>query len=120
LLIVVPFGVVFAAYNALQAVSLPETVAGALFASGEGIFHFLVLKLIEIIELVLVVAIGFGAGWGALKLIGLPWRLIGGGIHDTWRWLEARFYDHRVWMMMTGYFALILTILLFMNVPPQF
>jgi multidrug efflux pump subunit AcrB len=120
LLIVVPFAVVFAAYNALQAVSIPETIAGALFASGEGIFHFLVVKLIEIIELALVVAIGFGAGWAALKLIGLPWRMIGGGIHDTWRWLEARFYDHRVWMMMTGYFALILTVLLFMNVPPQF
>ncbi|RXZ64777.1 efflux RND transporter permease subunit [Pelagerythrobacter rhizovicinus] len=120
LLIVVPFIVVFGAYNALQAISIPETVAGALFASGEGIFHFLVLKLIEIVELLLVVLIGFGAGWGLLKLIGLPWRMIGGGIHDTWRWLEARFYDHRVWMMMTGYFALILTILLFMNVPPQF
>ncbi|RIV76062.1 efflux RND transporter permease subunit [Pelagerythrobacter aerophilus] len=120
LLIVVPFAVVFGAYNALQAISIPETVAGALFASGEGIFHFLVLKLIETLELLLVVAIGFGAGWGLLKLIGLPWRMIGGGIHDTWRWLEARFYDHRVWMMMTGYFALILTILLFMNVPPQF
>jgi len=120
LLIVVPFVVVFGAYNALQAVSIPETVAGALFASGEGIFHFLVLKLIEIVELLLVVMIGFGAGWGLLKLIGLPWRMIGGGIHDTWRWLEARFYDHRVWMMMTGYFALILTVLLFMNVPPQF
>lgn len=120
LLIVVPFVVVFGAYNALQAMSIPETVAGALFAGGEGIFHFLVLKLFEILELLLVVVIGFGAGWGALKLIGLPWRMIGGGIHDTWRWLEARFYDHRVWMMMTGYFALILTILLFMNVPPQF
>ncbi|WP_374407089.1 efflux RND transporter permease subunit [Pelagerythrobacter sp.] len=116
-LIMVPFVVVFAAYNALQALSMPETLAGALVPSGEGTLHFLVLKPLEILELGVVVAIGLGAGWLALKLMGLPWR---GHLRDSWRWLEARFYDHRVWMMMTGYFALILTVLLFMNVPPQF
>lgn len=116
-LIVVPFAAIFAAYGALQAAGVPEIVAGAISPSGEGIVHFLVLKLLEILELALVVVIGLGAGWAALKLIGLPWR---GHLRDSWRWLEARFYDHRAWMMMTGYFALILTVLLFMNVPPQF
>ena len=116
-LIVVPFAVVFAVYGILQAAGVPEILAGAIVPSGEGLFHFLVLKPLEILELALVVAIGLGAGWLALKLIGLPWR---GHLRDSWRWLEARFYDHRVWMMMTGYFALILTVLLFMNVPPQF
>ena len=34
--------------------------------------------------------------------------------------VEARFYDHRVWMLMIGYFALLLTVQLFMSVPGQF
>ena len=34
--------------------------------------------------------------------------------------MEARFYDHRAWMLMIGYFALLLTVLLFASVPGQF
>ena len=116
-LIVVPAIAVFASYSMLQGLAVPETIAGAVSSSGEGLLHFLIAKPIEILELALVTAVGFIAGWLTLKLIGLPW---GGRLRDSWRWLEARFYDHRVWMMMVGYFALILTILLFMNVPPQF
>ena len=116
-LIVVPAIAVFASYSMLQGLAVPETIAGAVSSSGEGLLHFLIAKPIEILELALVTAVGFIAGWLTLKLIGLPWR---GRLRDSWRWLEARFYDHRVWMMMVGYFALILTILLFMNVPPQF
>ena len=116
-LIAVPFAAIFAVYGVLQTAAVPEIIAGAVVPSGEGALHLLILKPLEILELALVVAIGVGAGWLALKAIGLPWR---GHLRDSWRWLEARFYDHRVWMMMTGYFALILTVLLFMNVPPQF
>ena len=117
LLIAVPAAVLFTAYGAMQTAGVPEIIAGAIVPSGEGILHFLVLKPLEILELALAVVIGLFAGWGLLKLLGLPWR---GRLRDSWRWLEARFYDHRVWMMMSGYFALILTVLLFMNVPPQF
>ncbi|WP_338446735.1 efflux RND transporter permease subunit [Pelagerythrobacter marensis] len=127
LLILVPYIVTFGlgpllpgSYALLQMVGAPEAIAGIVSASGEGLLHSVILKPLEIVELLLVVVIGLGFGWALLKLLGLPWRLLGGRFHDRWRWLEARFYDHRVWMMMTGYFALILTILLFMNVPPQF
>ncbi|USA39105.1 efflux RND transporter permease subunit [Pelagerythrobacter marinus] len=117
-LIATPLVAVFLSYDFLQGLAVPETIAGPLASdSGGGFLHWLVLKPLEIVELAIAVAIGFGAGWGVLKLLGLPWT---GRLRDSWRWLEARFYDHRVWMMMTGYFALILTVLLFMNVPPQF
>ncbi|MEC9068361.1 MAG: efflux RND transporter permease subunit [Pseudomonadota bacterium] len=117
-LIATPLVAVFHSYDFLQGLAVPETIAGPLASdSGGGFLHWLVLKPLEIVELAIAVAIGFGAGWGVLKLLGLPWT---GRLRDSWRWLEARFYDHRVWMMMTGYFALILTVLLFANVPPQF
>ena len=117
-LIATPLVTVFHSYDFLQGLAVPETIAGPLASdSGGGFLHWLVLKPLEIVELAIAVAIGFGTGWGVLKLLGLPWT---GRLRDSWRWLEARFYDHRVWMMMTGYFALILTVLLFANVPPQF
>ncbi|AKM08223.1 efflux RND transporter permease subunit [Pelagerythrobacter marensis] len=116
-LIVVPCAVVFMAYGVMQGIGLPELVAGAVTADIESFVHWLILKPLEIVELGLAVVAGFLAGWILLKVLGLPWS---GRMRDSWKWLEARFYDHRVWMMMTGYFALILTVLLFMNVPPQF
>lgn len=117
LLIVGPFAAVFSAYDLLQTASVPATISGALFPDPDGIFHIVLLKTLKIIELAFVVAVGFAVGWGLLKLLGLPWR---GRLRDSWHWLEARFYDHRVWMMMIGYFAFMLTILLFMSVPQQF
>ena len=39
---------------------------------------------------------------------------------DSVSYMTARFYDHRVWMLMIGYFALLLTVQLFMSVPAQF
>ena len=65
-------------------------------------------------------AIAFAAGWIVLKLLGLLSSVFGPRAREVWRYLEARFYDHRVWMLMIGYFALLLTVQLFMSVPGQF
>ncbi len=111
---------VFQSFDAIAQLKAPETISSGIFGPGESIFAFLLSKLLEVMQLSLAIAIGFLAGWLALKLMGLPWRMIGGRIGDTWRWLEARFYDHRAWMLMTGYFALMTTVLLFMAVPQQF
>ncbi len=39
---------------------------------------------------------------------------------STVHYLTARFYDHRVWMLGVGWFSLLVTILLFGQLPPQF
>ncbi|MFM7350189.1 MAG: efflux RND transporter permease subunit, partial [Erythrobacter sp.] len=36
------------------------------------------------------------------------------------RWLTARFYDHRLWMLGIGWFSFLVTILLFGQIPGQF
>ncbi|WP_247714663.1 efflux RND transporter permease subunit [Qipengyuania psychrotolerans] len=38
----------------------------------------------------------------------------------SWDYLEARFYDHRVWMLGVGWFSFLLTVLLFGQTPFQF
>ncbi|MEL7729929.1 efflux RND transporter permease subunit [Citromicrobium bathyomarinum] len=63
--------------------------------------------------LALLAAIGGGwAGFLGVRLLGRR--------PDAVSYMTARFYDHRVWMLMIGYFALLLTVQLFMSVPAQF
>lgn len=83
---------------------------------------------------------GLGA-WGILKivlmgLIGIVFVILavlvflfglrgvsgffGSRFQSTYDYLEARFFDHRVWMLGLGYFSFLLTILLFGQTPFQF
>ncbi|MEW4449587.1 efflux RND transporter permease subunit [Qipengyuania sp. JC766] len=103
------------ALQAIQSLSVPEQVAGAIGGAPDSWLHGFFLKTFEFLEFGATILVAFLAGLVFLKLIGLLF-----GRMDAWRWLEARFYDHRAWMLMVGYFALLLTVLLFMSVPPQF
>ncbi|MBA4165253.1 MAG: transporter, partial [Erythrobacter sp.] len=120
-LLIVPGAAIFASHGAFASLGLPDKL-GALISSDpqSSTIAGLVGRTVGLVQLAAAMAIGWFAGWGVLKVLGLPWRAIGGRIHESWRWLEARFYDHRAWMLMIGYFALMLTVLLFMNVPAQF
>ena len=42
------------------------------------------------------------------------------GASGTLAYLTARFYDHRVWMLAIGWFSLLVTVLLFTQIPGQF
>ena len=115
-----PGGGVPGSYGLVQQLAISQTIAGEAGGADAGLIRSLITKVAQIFEMAVIVAIAIASGWLALKALGLPWRLIGGQIHQSWRWLEARFYDHRAWMLMIGYFSLLLTVLLFMNVPAQF
>ncbi|OGS55160.1 MAG: transporter [Erythrobacter sp. RIFCSPHIGHO2_12_FULL_63_10] len=119
-LLVLPGVAIFASHNLLASFGAPDKFA-ALFSSDpqSGVAGFLG-RIVGLMQLTLAMAIGGLVGWTMLKAIGLPFRLIGGRLDQSWQWLEARFYDHRAWMLMVGYFSLMLTVLLFMNVPAQF
>ncbi len=111
---------VFKTFNMLNELAIPETIASVV-SSDEGSFlRLLVEKPLQILLLGLVSAIGFVAILALLKLLGLIARLFGTRLSQSWRYLEARFYDHRVWVLGIGYFSFLLTILLFGQTPFQF
>ncbi|WP_435419216.1 efflux RND transporter permease subunit [Parerythrobacter aurantius] len=119
-MIAVPAAVVFGANGALGGLGLPEKLAGLVSSDPQSGIAGIAGRLVQFVQFALVLGLGFAAGWALLKLFGVASRALGRHMHDSWRYLEARYYDHRVWMLMVGYFSLLLTVLLFMSVPAQF
>ncbi len=119
-LIVVVGMAVFQSYGALSGLAVPETLAGAAAASEDSFIRPLIERPLQLLQLALVSVVGFFAGFLLLKLLGVIARVFGTRMRDGWRYLEARFLDHRVWMIMLGYFSFLITILLFGNTPFQF
>ncbi|WFL78747.1 efflux RND transporter permease subunit [Altererythrobacter arenosus] len=120
LLIVVPGIIVFSAWGPMSNADIPGKLTAAIGLTATDGIGFLLSRIVLILELAFVVALGFGV---VLALLAVPrWltRLFGTRLHQSWRYLEARFYDHRVWMLGLGYFAFMITILLFMSTPFQF
>ncbi|WP_454598004.1 efflux RND transporter permease subunit [Qipengyuania sp. SM2507] len=115
---------VFFVYTFISGFDVPAVMAGAAAPGAEannpGAVFFLVEKFFAILEFAIALAVGFGAILLVLLLGKSLSSLLGGRIADSWRYLSARFLDHRIWMVGIGYFALLLTVLLFMNVPAQF
>ncbi|MEL7685425.1 efflux RND transporter permease subunit [Citromicrobium bathyomarinum] len=110
----------FGVNGALSGLGLAEKVGGAVASSPESVAGTFYNRIVGIVQMALAAVIAFAAGWIVLKLLGLLSSVFGPRAREVWRYLEARFYDHRVWMLMIGYFALLLTVQLFMSVPGQF
>ncbi|MXO48069.1 AcrB/AcrD/AcrF family protein [Erythrobacter vulgaris] len=109
---------VFMTFNAIDGLQIPQTLANAVAA--DGFLHDLVMRPLQIIQLAVATAVGFALVLGFLKVLGFLTRVIGERLSQSWRYLEARFYDHRVWMLGVGWFSFLLTILLFTQTPFQF
>lgn len=109
---------VFMTFNAIDGLQIPQTLANAV--ADEGFLHDLVMRPLQIIQLAVATAVGFALVLGFLKVLGFLTRVIGERLGQSWRYLEARFYDHRVWMLGVGWFSFLLTILLFTQTPFQF
>ncbi len=109
----------FASHGALAGLEIPTAVASAVSSDQNSIVYFLVSKLFEITQVVLVSVVAFVAGWLVFKLIELPSRGQNRFAQAT-QYLTSRFYDHRVWMLGVGWFSLLVTVLLFGQIPGQF
>ncbi|ABC64790.1 efflux RND transporter permease subunit [Erythrobacter litoralis] len=120
LLLAVPAAAVFLSFNAIQGLGISSSIVASLSGGEPSDFADLVGRLVTLVFYAVALALGFVAGLALIKLLGFVARLFGERIAMSWRYLEARFYDHRAWMLSTGYFALLLTVLLFMNTPTQF
>ncbi len=103
----------------LAGLNVPTQVANAVSTETTDTAHKLVAKVFEVVLVLLVSGLSLLAGWLTFKAIELPAGGSGRFAHGT-RWMTARFYDHRIWMLGIGWFSLLVTILLFGQIPGQF
>jgi len=112
-------GSVTGAWKGLIGLDIHKQIATAVSADTNGTAHKLVAKAFEIVIVLLVSVLSFLAAFATFKLIEAP---AGGdsGFARAMRWMTARFYDHRIWMLGIGWSSLLVTILLFGQIPGQF
>ena len=110
----------FASHGAISGLGISAGIAGAISSDPNGTIFFLVERLFDIIIVLAAIGIGFLAALGTFHLLTLLASVTGSRFSQSVDYLRARFYDHRVWMLGVGWFSLLLTILLFGQVPPQF
>ena len=112
-------GSVTGAWKGLIGLDVHKQIAAAVSADTNTFANKLVAKIFEIVIVLTTSFMAFLAGWLTFKLIEMP---AGGAsrMARNFRWLTARFYDHRVWMLGIGWFSFLVTILLFGQIPGQF
>jgi len=118
LLVATAFGM-FGSFGLFGGFELANTIALAASQDINSWTHFFVSKLFEIVLVVLVSILAFVVGWLVFKIIELPANGASRFSKAT-RYMTARFYDHRIWMLGVGWFSLLVTILLFSQIPSQF
>jgi multidrug efflux pump subunit AcrB len=112
-------GSVSGAWKGLIGLDVHKEIATAVSADTNALAHRLVAKVFEVFIVLLVSLLSFLAAFATFKAIEAP---SGGssGFGRGVRWMTARFYDHRIWMLGIGWFSLLVTILLFGQIPGQF
>jgi multidrug efflux pump subunit AcrB len=106
-------------WKGLIGLELHKQIATAVSSDTNSFVHKLVMKVFEVVIVLLVSGLSFIAGLLAFRLIELLARGSGRLAHGA-RWMTARLYDHRVWMLGIGWFSLLVTILLLGQIPSQF
>lgn len=106
-------------FNALFELGIPKQIAAAVSSDTNSFLYKQVAKIFEVVLVLAVSLLSLAAAVLAFKAIELPARGDSGLAHAT-RWMTARFYDHRVWMIGIGWFSLIVTVLLFGQIPAEF
>ncbi|MDJ0641177.1 MAG: efflux RND transporter permease subunit [Erythrobacter sp.] len=109
----------FMSFGAIAGLEIPTKVAEAVSSDQNSLAYFLASKIFEITQVIVATGIGFAGGWLVFKAIEMPSRGSGRFAQNT-KYLTARFYDHRVWMLGVGWFSLLITVLLFGQIPGQF
>ena len=110
----------FAAFDLLDGLAIPTTIAGAIAGADSGLVWTLIARPLQILQLAIAVGAGLAACLIVLRLLTLLNRLFSTRQAARWQYLHARFHDHRVWMLGLGWFSFLLTVLLFMQTPFQF
>jgi multidrug efflux pump subunit AcrB len=109
----------FKLFGFVWSFEVPKQIASAVSSDPYGMVHKVVAKIFEVVLLLLVSVAALAAGLGTFKLI----EMLGNNASrfgTSVRYLTARFYDHRIWMLGVGWFSFLVTLLLFGQLPPQF
>ncbi|MDJ0978380.1 MAG: efflux RND transporter permease subunit [Erythrobacter sp.] len=136
-------------WSGLEGLGIAQNAAFAVSPDGTGSLALAVSKTFELVVVVVVSLLSFGAGylafraltpmvaalaymsvWAAEWLVhlSLGWLLNTAEprpfsfsqVDRGANWARTRFYDHRVWMLGIGWFSLLVTMLLFAQIPGQF
>lgn len=110
----------FMGHSALASLDIPAKLGALVSSDSSSTLYGFVSKLFEGVVVLTSIVLAFLAGLALFKLIELVGSRTGGRFSQNTAYLAARFYDHRVWMLGIGWFALLITILLFGQIPAQF
>ena len=107
------------AWKGLLGLDVHKEIAAAVSADSNTLLYKFVAKVFEVALVLFISLVSFLAAFLTFKAIEAP---SGGdsGFARGVRWMTARFYDHRLWMVAIGWFSLLVTIVLFGQVPGQF
>ena len=106
-------------WKGIAGLEVPKQVAMAVSSDSNGFLYKLVAKIFEIVQVLLVSGLAIFAGLLTFRLIETPAKG-SGRFAEGVRWMTARFYDHRIWMLGIGWFSFLMTIMLFGQIPAQF
>ncbi len=106
-------------WKGLIGLDVHKQIATVVSADPNTAAHKIVAKVFEVVIVLLVSLLSFFATFAAFKAIEAPAGGASKFARGT-RWMTARFYDHRIWMLGIGWFSLLVTILLFGQIPGQF
>ena len=112
-------GSVTGAWKGLIGLEVHKEIATAVSADSSTLAHRLVAKIFEIVIVLLVSGMAFLSGLLVFRALELPAGGSGRFARGA-RWMTARFYDHRIWMLGVGWFSFLITIVLFGQAPAQF
>ena len=107
------------AWKGLLGLEVHKQIAAAVNPDTNTLVNQVVAKVFEVVLVLTVSAVSFLSGFALFKAIE-AFSGTGGGIRRSLRWMTARFYDHRIWMLGIGWFSFLVTILLFGLIPGQF
>ncbi|WP_301751020.1 efflux RND transporter permease subunit [uncultured Erythrobacter sp.] len=106
-------------WKGLIGLDVHKQIATVVSADPNSTLHKIIAKVFEVVIVLLVSLLSFFAAFAAFKAIEAPANGDSKFARGT-RWMTARFYDHRIWMLGIGWFSLLVTILLFGQIPGQF
>ena len=119
-LFALPTGAFFGAVMTAIDMQIAESASGMVDSDPTAIPAMIALTTVRLVILTLALALGFVALLLAVQLGHWISRLFGKRFRDWFAYFAARLRDHRMWMVATGFGALMLTIATAMMLPSQF
>ncbi len=120
LLVIVPTAAFFATYMTLSGMQLAEAFSASVNSDPTNIFAIAALTLARLVLLAVTLAAGVAALFFTVWLGHALARFVGRSYTQWFRYFAARLRDHRMWMVGTGFGALLLTVATGMILPGQF